>query len=154
MKNQGKREKIDLIVSQLETERSSFISHWRDCAKFTSPRTERIDSFDVNAGEKRNQNIIDGSAVLALRTLGAGMMSGITSPARPWFRLTTPDPMLAEIGAVKNWLDDVRNRMNGIFLRSNLYKVLPITYKGIGAYATNAFMIEEDETEFVRFIPF
>jgi len=151
---QSKREKIDLQVAQMETERSSFISHWRDVAKFTSPRTERIDSFDVNQGEKRNQNIIDGSAVLALRTLGAGMMSGITSPARPWFRLTTPDPMLSEIESVKYWLDDTANRMRSVYLRSNLYKVLPITYKGIGSYATNAFLVEEDEREVVRFVPF
>jgi hypothetical protein len=152
--NQSKREKIDLVVSQMETERSSFISHWRDCSKFTSPRTERIDSYDVNQGEKRNQNIIDGSAVLAARTLGAGMMSGITSPARPWFRLTTPDPMLSEIESVKYWLDDARNRMISVFLRSNLYKVLPISYKGIGTYATSAFLIEEDDREIVRFVPF
>lgn len=153
-KDQSLREKIDLQVAQMETERSSFISHWRDVAKFTSPRTERIDSYDVNQGEKRNQNIIDGSAVLALRTLGAGMMSGITSPARPWFRLTTPDPMLAELESVKFWLDDVANRMRSVYLRSNLYKVLPITYKGIGSYGTNAFIVEEDEREVVRFTPF
>jgi hypothetical protein len=151
---QSKRERIDLIVSQMETERSSFISHWRDCAKMISPRTERINAYDVNQGEKRNQNIIDGSATLASRTLRAGMMSGITSPARPWFRLTTPDPDLRELANVKYWTDDTRDRMNAVFLRSNLYRVLPITYGGMSTYASHAFLIEEDAEDTIRCVPF
>jgi hypothetical protein len=82
------------------------------------------------------------------------MMSGITSPARPWFRLSTPDPELIELGNVKNWTDDVRDRMNAVFLRSNLYRVLPITYGGMSTYASHAFLIEEDQEDTIRCIPF
>lgn len=150
---QTKREQIDLKVAQMELERSSFESHWQECSKNVSPRSERFTTSDVNKGDKRNNNIIDGTATLALRTLRAGMMSGITSPARPWFRLTTPDPVLAELESVKFWTEDVRNRMITIFLRSNLYKVLPIVYGGLGTYGTNAVLIEEHEKEVIKLTP-
>ena len=49
-------------------------------------------------GDRRNSKIIDPTASLASSVLSSGMMSGITSPARPWFRLATPDPDLMDYG--------------------------------------------------------
>ena len=108
------------IRAQLENERSTFLSHWRECANYILPRRSRFYTTDVNRGDRRNQNIIDSTATLAARTLQSGMMSGLTSPARPWFRLTTPDPGLAEFGAVKGWLDIVTRRMINVLLKSNI----------------------------------
>ena len=71
-------------------------------------------------------------------------MSGITSPARPWFKLTTPDPDLSEIGPVKQWLHIVSQRMSNIFLKSNIYNSLPIVYGDLGVFGTSAMLIEED----------
>jgi hypothetical protein len=42
---------------------------------------------DRNKGNRRHNNIYDNTASRALKTMAAGMMSGATSPARPWFRL-------------------------------------------------------------------
>jgi len=140
----SKRQKLDVLRAQLINERSSFDSHWRDIADYIAPRKSRFDITDVNRGDKRNQKIIDSTATLALRTMQAGMMSGITSPARPWFRLTTPDPNLAEFGPVKEWLHFVTNRMGTSFLRSNLYNALPNVYGYLGLHGTACMMIEED----------
>jgi hypothetical protein len=82
------------------------------------------------------------------------MMSGVTSPARPWFRLTTNDPDFAEFGPVKEWLFKVEREMSSVYLRSNLYNVLPICYGDIGGFGTHAMAIEEDFDETVRFYPF
>lgn len=73
-------------------------------------------------------------------------MSGITSPARPWFRLTTPDPALAEFGRVKEYLYQVQNIMTTGFLRSNIYNTLPIVYGDVGGFGTAPFSVEEDMT--------
>jgi len=81
-------------------------------------------------------------------------MSGVTSPARPWFRLSTPDPTLSDIGPVKDWLYLVSQRMTTVFLKSNLYNVLPIIYGDIGAFGTSALFMEEDFDSVVRFYPF
>jgi len=79
------------------------------------------------------------------------MMGGITSPARPWFQLTTNDPELAEFGRVKEWLHDTTRRMETVFLRSNLYKCLPVVYGDIGVFGTSVLFVEEDFENVVRF---
>ena len=57
---------------------------------------------DTNKGDKRHRAILDNTGTRALRTLAGGMMAGMTSPARPWFRLTTANPELDEEQAVKD----------------------------------------------------
>ena len=153
-KEQSMRKHLEMLRTQLESERSSFISHWRDISEHVATRRSRFTTSDTNKGDKRNQKIIDSSGVLALRTLRSGMMSGITSPARPWFKLTLMNKKKEETGAVKAWLDDVALRMNAIFLRSNLYNVLPILYADMGAFGTGCMYMEKDATDVVRFFPF
>jgi hypothetical protein len=150
----SKREQYEVLRGQLEQERSSFVSHWRDLNDYILPRRARFFTSDSNRGDRRNQKIIDSTATLAARTLRSGMMSGVTSPARPWFRLTTPDPKLAEFGPVKEWLHLVGQRMSSTFLRSNLYNVLPIVYGDIGVFATGAMSLEEDFDDVIRCYPF
>lgn len=154
-KAETKRQRYDLMRSQLDNERSSFLSHWRDLGDYILPRRPRFTVTDVNRGERRNTKIIDSTATLAARTLRSGMMAGVTSPARPWFRLSTPDPEMSEFGAVKDWLEDVTRRMSTVFLRSNLYNALPVVYGDIGVFATAAMQVEEDfEGSVIRCYPF
>lgn len=140
----NKRQRLELKRGQLESERSTFLPHYRDLSDFVRPRRSRFYTGDVNKGDRRNNKIIDSTATMAERTLRSGMMSGLTSPARPWFRLTTPDPDLAEFGAVKKWLYDVQLRMSNSFLRSNIYQTLPTVYGDNGLFGTAPMSVEED----------
>lgn len=150
----SKRSELELLRSQLDLERSSFLATWREAGDYILPRRPRFVTTDANRGDRRNQKIIDSTATLAARTLRSGMMSGVTSPARPWFSLTTPDPALSESSAVKDWCYLISQRMAGVFLKSNLYNVLPIVYGDIGVFATGAMIVEEDFDDVVRFYPF
>ena len=141
---------LEKLRSQLENERSSFLSHWKMLGDYILPRRPRFNVTDINKGDRRNTNIIDSTATLAARTLRSGMMSGVTSPARPWFRLTTPDPDMAEFGAVKSWLHTVSQRMETTFLKSNIYNNLPILYGDMGVFGTGAIFIEEDFNDVLR----
>ena len=150
----NKRNEFEILRAQLRIERNSFISHWRDITENIMPRRGRFYSTDNNKGDKRNQKIVDSTATMALRTLRSGMMGGITSPARPWFRLTTSNPTFSENGAVKEWLEQVSDRMSTVFLKSNLYNVLPIVYGDLGGVGTSCMFIEEDFDEVIRAYPF
>lgn len=141
--NTIKRKILNNLRSELELERSSFISHWRDLADYILPRRARFTITDVNKGDRRNQKINNNTATLAARTLRSGMLSGVTSPARPWFRLTTPDPKMAEFGNVKEWLYQVQTIMSNTFLKSNLYNTLPLVYGDMGTFATAPFSVQE-----------
>lgn len=146
-----KREDLDLLYSQLRDERASFIPHWRELNDYIRPRRGRFFTSDRNKGDRRTQRIIDSTATFAARTLQAGMMSGMTSPARPWFRLTTPDPQLAEQEDVKVWLWQVTQTLLTVFQKSNLYNVLPTLYSDMAIFGTGAIGEFEDDRDIVRF---
>lgn len=150
-----KRQRYQLLRGQLELERSTFMPHWRELGDYILPRRPRFTLTETNRGERKNKNIVDSTATLAARTLRSGMMSGVTSPARPWFRLTTPDPDLAEFASVKDWLHDVSLKMATVFIRSNLYNALPIVYGDMGVFGTASMNVEEDfDGGVIRCYPF
>lgn len=127
--------------SGLETERSSWVSHWRDISEHLLPRTGRFIASDRNRGDKRHNKILDNTGTRALRVLSAGMMAGMTSPARPWFRLTTSDPQLDESAGVKAWLADVTRLMQMVFSKSNTYRALHSAYEELGSYGTSSSIV-------------
>jgi len=145
---------FETLRTQLESERSTFVSHWRDLSDFVMPRRARFTVTDANKGDRRNQKIIDATATLALRTLRSGMMSGVTSPARPWFRLTLANRDVVEEDPIKQWLHTVAQTMNNVFIKSNLYNTLPSIYGDIGLFGTAAMYAEEDFDDVVRFYSF
>ena len=118
----GKRDKYSTRWSALKSERESWMSHWKEISDCIMPRSGRFFAEDRNKGGKRHNSIYDSTGTRALRTLAAGLMAGMTSPARPWFRLTTSDPQLDESAAVKSWLADVTRLMQMVFAKSNTYR--------------------------------
>lgn len=139
------------IVSSLVNERSPLEADWRDLSAFIAPSRARFLTTDNNKGRRNYRNIIDSSGSLALRTLKSGMMAGVTSPARKWFRFTVPDDDLNEYGPVKVWLDDVRDRVLAVFGRSNLYNKLPSLYGDMAVFGTGAMAVLASEKDFLRF---
>lgn len=130
--------------SVLKGERSSWDKEWTDLSQFILPRSGRFFIQDRNRGDRRNTKILDNSGTKALRTLAAGMMAGMTSPARPWFRLATPDQDLNESPAVKVWLAQVTKQMLDIFAKSNTYRALHMGYEELGVFGTMSSLMVPD----------
>jgi hypothetical protein len=128
----------------LKQERSSWFDHWREISDFLLPRSGRFFTSDRNRGGKRHNNILDECGTRANRVLAAGMMAGMTSPARPWFRLATPDEGLMEYAPVKRWLDSVAKMMRTVFAKSNTYRALHSVYKELAGFGTAANIIVPD----------
>lgn len=139
-------------LSALKRDRESWESHWRELAEFFLPRKGRW-LFEESKGSRRNQRQINNTARMAARTLSSGMMAGLTSPARPWFRLVTPDPEMMEFQPVKDWLWLVESRMRDVYAKGNLYNTLPTLYQELGVFATGAMLALEDWREITRFYP-
>lgn len=154
MTNETLKEQLTKQLGMLEQERTTFEPHWRELSDFIIPRGSRFLTSEANRGDRRNNKIVDPTATMANRTLSSGMMSGITSPARPWFKLATPDPEMMDYGPVKLWLETVQNRMNDMFNKSNLYQSLPLVYSSLGTFATGAMAVLEDEEDVIRTMPF
>lgn len=137
-----KRSEYIKRLGMLRTERQSYFEHWREISQFMLPRSGRFFLNDhASQGTKKHNNIINNTATRGIGILAAGMMAGMTSPARPWFRLATPDDSLMEHAPVKVWLNQVTKRMLDIFAGSNTYRALHSIYGELGAFGTGATMI-------------
>jgi hypothetical protein len=152
----SERSLCEAKLSSLENERESWIPHWRTLADYVLPRRSQYLSKkrQWNQGGQFNTKIVDSTATLAARVLTSGMMSGLTSPARPWFRLTTPDPDARDHPEVRDWLYLVESRMYETFAKSNLYTVLPVLYSELGVFGTAAVLIEGDHRNVIRCRPY
>ncbi|MDE5879332.1 MAG: head-tail connector protein, partial [Desulfovibrio sp.] len=109
------------------------------------PTRFRLDSDAGRSGEERgpmlNSRLVDATGILAMRVLAAGLQGGLTSPARPWFRLSLDDAELARSRQGQEWLDECAERMRVVFHRSNFYNVMHTLYAELGTFGT-AFAFE------------
>ena len=131
-------------LQALKTERTSWDTHWYEISQYLLPRNGRFMITDRNKGTRKHNSILDNTGTRSLRVLGAGLMSGATSPARPWFRLATPDPDLMKSDSVKLWLADSTRRMQRVFQVSNTYRALHMMYEELGAFGTSAGVLMDD----------
>jgi hypothetical protein len=147
------REKLNARWQALKTERSSWDAHWQDISDYLLPRSGRFFTQDRNNGRRRHNNIYDSTGTKALRVLGAGLMGGATSPARPWFRLATPDKDLMKYAPVKVWLNQVTHGMLNVFQRSNTYRSLHNNYEELGGFGTSATVLMDDFDSVIHHYP-
>jgi hypothetical protein len=147
------RDKLYTRWGALKSERASWLAHWKEISDYLLPRNGRFFIQDRDKGYRRHNNIYDSTGTRALRVLAAGMMAGMTSPARPWFRLSTGDQDLMKSQPVKIWLNEVTRLMLEIFARGNTYRALHHMYEELGAFGTAASVVMEDYNDVIRHYP-
>ena len=152
-KNETKRQYHDRRLQALKAVRNDWEAHWFELAEYTAPSRLRLQPDIQNRGRPDRKKIVDSSASLALRTLASGMHSGITSPARPWFRLTTFDPDLKDLATVKGYLSQVEVRMREVFQASNIYPSFHMGYADLGLFGQSCALLVEDKDYIVRMVP-
>jgi len=149
------RQALDQRLLALETDRLSWFQHWRDLAKHIQPRLGRF-LMTPNQGDRgsaKNQAIIDSTATTASARFGSGLMAGMTSPSRQWFRLSINDQQIADKTSVKLWLSEVQKRMERVFSESNLYRSLGHLYEDLGIFGTSSMIIYQDYNDIIRCYP-
>lgn len=125
----------------LKTERATWDSHAKELAQMLLPRASRFTTSETNKGGAKHNKIYDNTGLRAVRILAAGMMSGLTSPARPWFRLKHQDEKLMEYEPVKVWCAQVTSIILSVFAKSNIYRSLHQGYTELGVFGTHASLI-------------
>lgn len=143
---------IDHRRQELELERQGWKADWKELSRYFLPRKCRF----LEDGERSNQGglqrgSLDSTGIYGMRDLAAGLQGGMTSPARPWFKLSMQNSGLENSRDVRLWLDEVERRMREILHRSNFYNAVHQQYEELGAFGT-AFMFElPDARTGVRF---
>lgn len=134
----------------LREARQPFVSEWRNLRDYIAPDCGQFDVSEKRPDD-RWEKILDPSASDAADVLAAGMLGGMTSPARPWFQLSTSSPELDEMVEIKQWLSDVTTSMQMIFARSNLYESLHSLYYELGVFGTGCIVVEPSHEKVVQF---
>ena len=134
------------IFREMQSTRSPWMAAWKELAQYIAPTSG---SFEDDARSKQGKKIdhkiiLDSTASRAVAILSAGMMSGLTSPSRSWFELTLDEAPENQTHAVRRWLYDVKQIIEQVFAKSNVYAVLHNFYEEVGVFCTSAFLVEED----------
>ena len=143
------------IFDQLKAEYDLWTSGWKELVRFVAPTSG---NFAEDANTKRGQKIdhktiLDNTAARAVDILSAGMMSGLTSPSRSWFELTLDGPQEQLTHNVSTWLYDVKQIIERVFAKSNLYATLRNFYEEMAVFCTAVFLVEEDYDTVIHCVP-
>ena len=137
----------------LKNERQHVMQIWQDVTDFVNPYRGRYNVANRNLRGTSAKKIYDSTPAGMQSTLSAGLMSGMTSPARPWFGLTTADPDLAKNYEVKNWCHETTERMRSVFRKSNIYRVLHTMYDELALFGTAATVIDNHHENVIHGFP-
>lgn len=138
------------MLDGLKQVRSEYESDWKELGKYFAPHLVRIDDTTKTKRSKWS-NIINNTCLTAQRTLASGMQSGLTSPARPWFRMGIEDWELAESVRVREWLDDTTSRVQTALRRSNFYNTAHTLYGVLGVFGTAGQLQTQDYEDILLF---
>lgn len=149
MENMDLKRGLELRRAALRGEASYIEPLWRELRDYIHPFRGRFN------GEKYDRlpdmlKVLSSVPGKARSTLVAGMQSGLTSPSRQWFTLSTHDPELSEDWEARCWLDDVHDRMMRVMQGSNFYHALHNIYEELVSFGTGVMIIEPDYENFIR----
>lgn len=139
------------IISQLRSDRLPFWTLWRELADYFLPKRYVWLQSDKERRVRNAKNpyILDSTGTKAARVLASGMMNGITSPSRPWFKLRVPG-FDDEGGPVTVWADEVARLMMKVMGESNFYNSMAVLYLDLGVFGSAANLIYEDDQTVIR----
>ena len=142
------------LVRELKVRRTrmdSDFAEWspqlRDVQKWVKPSRGRFDGLRPRSTPR---NIIDATARRGLRTLSSGLMAGMTSPSRPWFKIKSSIDALEQDHAAKLFCDTVEKRMYEVLRGSNVYQMLRFVYDDLGQFGTFGGMMTADFEDVLR----
>ena len=151
---------LEQRLSMMRTWRDTWwIQNYSDLARFILPRrsiwlTQSAGGLPspntMTRGLEINENILDPTATFAARICSGGLMSGLASPSRPWFKII-PAIKGAQIDeAAREWLDSVEDVVYTVLARSNFYNAFSQECEDIVIYGTAVNIIYEDEKDLIR----
>jgi hypothetical protein len=128
-----------------------WIQGWSTLSDYIDQTRGIFNNNRMKIGQMINHKLlIDSHATNAKRITASGMQTGMTDPARPWFKLTMDNFLLDNVPGVREWLDEVSRRMLEIMNKSNIYKTFQNCYDELVEFGTGCFLILEDYDDVIR----
>ena len=134
----------------LKEQRSTWEDHWQDLANYFLPRKSNI-TLKRTRGDKRHDQIYDGTATHSLELLSASLNGMLTNTIAPWFVLKFRSEQLNQDDEAKEWLESCGKVMQQVFQRSNFQQEIFELYHELLCFGTSAMFITDDVDDDLRF---
>jgi hypothetical protein len=136
----------------LRVNRYSWWVHARELADYFLPRRYKflITPNMMSRGSPINQHMLDSTGTLAARNLSSGMMSGVSSPTRQWFKLKIGHIDSTQTSPISLWLAECERLMMLVMQESNFYQAMAVVYFDLVIFGTACILIYEDPTDVIR----
>jgi len=154
------RSHLEGRLAMLRTWRNTWwIQNYSDLARFILPRrsiwlTQSAGGMPspntMTRGLEINESILDPTATFAARICSGGLMSGLCSPSRPWFKIIPAMRGVTIDDEARIWLDTVEDIVYTVLARSNFYNAFSQECEDIVVYGTAVNIIYEDEKDLLR----
>lgn len=147
------------LIALRNWRQSWWTQNWSDLAQFILPRRSiwltqstggNPNPNNMTRGRQINTAIADPTATLAVRVCSAGLMSGLASPSRPWFKVIPAVHRLDIDANARIWLDEVEDRMYTVIAGSNFYNSFAQECEDLVVFGTGPSIIYEDEKDIIR----
>ena len=147
------RQHVQTRMESMRGYRLAWWTHWMALAEMFLPRRYRyfITANNYSRGSPMNQAIVDETGLLAARVLATGLLSGLTSPTKPWFALQLAGADIADEGPAQRWLAECTRRMLEVYAGSNFYQMLGQAYWDMVVFGSAALFQFEDADTVVHF---
>lgn len=133
------RERVEKRLTGLKRVREPYEAEWKEIAQHAQPSRSRFLYEDSGKSFRRsNRAIYNSHGILAFRILASGMTSGLSSPSRPWFRLSLFDDASLDDEQTRDWLSEVEKRMYAFLAETNFYAAAKSGYAELGMFGTEA----------------
>jgi hypothetical protein len=124
------KKKLVKRLKELYEKRRDYVDRWIEIRDYQLPFIGEFDetSDKMNPAKRKDLKIAQGVAWLACQVFAAGVMSGLTPPARQWFRFAYKRPDLNTNVEAMKVLDQRQEIVSYILAKSNFYNSVHSVY--------------------------
>lgn len=133
---------------KLSGDRGNWESHWQEIAERVWPSHSRLfmsRNQSNTTGEKRNEQLYDSTAAIALNRFSAILDSLLTPRNQTWHRLVPDNPTLKRDLQVQRWFDEVNTILFKLRYApmSNFAAQNQLNYKSLGAFGSGCVFTDK-----------
>lgn len=148
-----------LLISLRNWRQSWWTQNWSDLAQYIDPKrstwlTQSTGGTpspnNMTRGKPINTSIVDPTATYAVRVCSSGLMSGLASPSRPWFKVIPSLKSFQLDSAARQWLDALEDMIYTILAGSNFYNSFAQECEDLVVFGTSPVITYEDERDLLR----
>lgn len=147
------------LVSLRNWRQSWWNQNWAQLAEFILPRrsiwlTQSAGGLptpnNMTRGREINQSIVDPTGTFAARICAGGLMSGLASPSRPWFKVIPGIRNFELDTEARLWLDSTEEKIYTVLAGSNFYNSFAQECEDLVVFGTAPVIMYEDEQDVIR----